>query len=134
MSSAAGQFTSNTLYSSEEFGYGGQAFGRAYDSSELTGDNGANHAFELRYSKPNQNELFNYSPYAFYDIGYVENAVGSKNKKSGASAGIGIRLVYNKNISGNFGIALPLTKKASVPIYGGSQKNPRLFFQLGYNF
>jgi hemolysin activation/secretion protein len=37
---ASGQLATDPLYSSEQFGYGGQAFGRAYDNSEITGDEG----------------------------------------------------------------------------------------------
>ena len=39
--SATGQNAWTPLLSSEEFGYGGQAFGRTYDPSEILGDDGA---------------------------------------------------------------------------------------------
>lgn len=45
----SGQYASGPLFSAEEFGYGGQAFGRAYDPSEITGDHGIAASLELRY-------------------------------------------------------------------------------------
>lgn len=49
LATVTGQQTSNILFSSEEFGYGGQTLGRAYDSSEITGDQGLAGGLELRY-------------------------------------------------------------------------------------
>ena len=43
----SGQVASSPLFSSEEFGYGGQAFGRAYDPSDITGDHGVAAGFRV---------------------------------------------------------------------------------------
>lgn len=46
---ASGQWSADSLLSSQEFGVGGETFGRAYDSSEITGDHGWAGSLELRY-------------------------------------------------------------------------------------
>lgn len=46
---AAGHYAGSPILSSEELGYVGQAFGRAYGPSEILGDDGAASA-ELRYN------------------------------------------------------------------------------------
>ncbi|MGI9214619.1 MAG: ShlB/FhaC/HecB family hemolysin secretion/activation protein, partial [Gammaproteobacteria bacterium] len=40
MLSFSGQYADSSVFSSEEFGYGGQTFGRAFDSNEISGDHG----------------------------------------------------------------------------------------------
>ena len=45
----SGQWASGPLFSSEEFGYGGSDFGRAYHFSEIVGDHGLAAAVELNY-------------------------------------------------------------------------------------
>ena len=50
MAALSGQWASGPLYSSEEFGYGGKNFGRAYDQSELTGDHGVAASVEVDYA------------------------------------------------------------------------------------
>lgn len=52
ISQVSGQWAVNDLLASEEFGVGGETFGRAYDSSEITGDHGWAGSLELRYFLP----------------------------------------------------------------------------------
>ena len=50
---AEGQYAWSPLFSSEQFGFGGQQFGRGYDASELTADNGVATTIErAAYSPP----------------------------------------------------------------------------------
>ena len=134
LASATGQAASGTLYSSEEFGYGGQSFGRAFDTSHIAGDSGVNGTLELRYSIPNDNDFFTLQPFGFYDGGVVwNNAENQPYRQSGSSAGTGIRFATLTNQSGTFGIALPLTQDISTPIYG-NKKHYRIFLQLGQEF
>lgn len=130
----SGQLASGPLYASEEFGYGGQNFGRAYDSSELTGDSGIASSLEFRYQGlPAMNKAY-LMPYVFYDIGKVWNYDSGQTKpQSGASAGGGLRIATDFGINANFGLAFPLTRPIAAPLNGNKQ-GPRYMFQLSYDF
>lgn len=129
----SGQLASGPLFSAEEFGYGGQAFGRAYDPSEITGDHGIAASLELRYLGFNPWQDITFAPYTFYDIGKVWNEDTGGVDESGSSAGLGMRLSHSSGLAGNVGLAWPLTREISTPIYGNG-KNPRVLFQLSYGF
>ena len=131
----SGQMASGVLYSSEEFGYGGQTFGRAYDASEITGDQGVSGSLELRYGGLAGWQPISLQPYAFYDIGVVWNdAIAQPKRESGASAGFGIRGTTVAGISGDIGVAWPLTRPIATPIYGGDKEGPRIMVQLSKAF
>ncbi len=131
----AGQLSSGTLYSSEEFGYGGQAFGRAYDSSDITGDRGVSGSLELRYNGYATLQPISLQPYAFYDIGEVWNdAIGQVKSESGASAGLGIRGNGPYGLNGNLGLAWPLTREIATPLYPGGKEGPRILLQVSKGF
>ncbi|HNQ92569.1 MAG TPA: ShlB/FhaC/HecB family hemolysin secretion/activation protein [Alphaproteobacteria bacterium] len=133
--SAKAQKASGSLYSSEEFGFGGQYYGRAYDSSELTGDDGVSASIELQYNDLPQMPDYTFQPYTFYDIGKVWNANnGQVDSISASSAGLGLRFTHLSGLSGSMTMAFPLTKKIDTPIYGGSETDPRFSFQVGYKF
>lgn len=131
----SGQSASGPLYSSEQFGYGGQSFGRAYDDSEITGDEGIEALIEARYSGfgPWYGTLP--VPYGFYDIGAVWNSGNNPRTPyaTGSSAGAGFRITSDIGFAGNFGFAFPLTRKIENPIYGNG-KSPRFFGQISYAF
>ncbi len=129
------QAASGTLYASEQFGYGGQAFGRAYDDSEITGDQGVAASAELRYAGFHSWHGFQPVPYEFYDIGAVwnEGQDSTMTYAMGSSAGAGFRILSDIGLSTNFGLAFPLSRRISNPIYGNG-KNPRYFIQVSYAF
>lgn len=128
-----GQLASGPLFSSEEFGYGGPVFGRAYDPSEFTGDHGVAASLELRYQGIPEWQEVSVSPYAFYDIGKVWNEDSGGVDESAATAGLGLRFRHSYGLSANVGLAWPLTQDIENPIYGGS-RSPRLLLQLGHQF
>ena len=133
--SVYGQYASGPLYSSEEAGYGGRLYGRGYDSSEITGDHGLMGVVEVRYGGFGQLEPVGLLPYAFYDAGKVWNEdLGSPSSAAGSSAGIGVRLFSPYQLSGELGLAVPLTRPAESPIYGNNGKQPRLLFQISHSF
>jgi len=130
MAKTSGQISSGTLYSSEEFGYGGQDFGRAYDTSQITGDSGLNGSLELRYSGLNTGDFVTFQPFTFYDIGTIWNdSVGQPPRESGASVGFGTRFSTSLHQSGIVGVAYPLTRDITIPIYG-DKNDYRIFLQL----
>ncbi len=134
VASASGQWASGPLFSSEEFGYGGQAFGRAYDDSEITGDEGIAGTLELRYMSLPQIGEVSLTPYGFYDIGKIWNDdVGQVPSAAGSSAGAGVRFVSSHGITANLGLAFPLTRPIDTPLYGNG-KNPRYLVQVMYGF
>lgn len=131
----SGQLASKPLYSSEEYGYGGQSFGRAYDASELTGDEGISASAELQYNGWLDWKPVGVSPFIFYDIGKIWNLdPGQVQKESAASAGFGLRFETAYQISGELGLAFPLTQSADAPLNGGNGKNPRILFQVSKQF
>jgi hemolysin activation/secretion protein len=130
-----GQKASQSLYSSEEFGYGGMAIGRAYDTSEISGDSGISGSLEARYQGLSTIYQATFIPYAFYDIGKVWSySTGQPEQISAASAGPGIRIQYAYGLSGDFYAAKPLTKPVSTPLYGDNGMAPRYVFQITDRF
>lgn len=135
ISSITGQRASKALYSSEEFGFGGPFLGRAYDTSEITGDHGIGGALELQYLGLKPLYQFKFSPSIFYEIGKVCNIDdGQKNYLSLADAGIGLNFSHPSGFSGSITLAQPLTKSINTPTYGNNGKNPKIFFRLGWQF
>jgi len=132
---STGQWTSNILYSSEEFGYGGQAFGRAYDTSTITGDKGVAGSLEMRYSGLSSwDPAINPQPYAFYDIGKVWSEAVGQPGKLGSSAGFGFRFTTPWHQTGNIGLAWPISRDNTPPIYGEGDHHPRLLLQVTQEF
>lgn len=129
-----GQYSPNPLLSSAEFGYGGSRLGRAYDSSEITGDSGVSAGLEARYTglKPIEN-MISVTPFAFYDIGKVWNKDNSTDPISAASAGFGAYYQVAHPISGSVSVAYPLTKAVTTPVMGG-ENGPRILFDLNVRF
>lgn len=133
--SLSGQKASRSLYSSEEFGYGGTSLGRAYDTSEIVGDDGLSGGIEARYQGMKRLGAFQPLPYGFYDIGKVWNKNAGQDKSaSGSSAGMGLYLQGDHGFFGNAFAAFPLTKSVETPLYGGNAKNPRYVIQISYKF
>lgn len=135
--SVTGQYSSDALLAAEEFALGGEEFGSAYDSAELTGDHGLAGRVELQYNQSRQQELLtNYQLYGFYDLGRVWNrdiVAGSEPAHiSLASAGLGSRFNVTREFSGGVEVAVPLTKP--VAANGADGRAPRFFFNLQYRY
>jgi hemolysin activation/secretion protein len=130
-----GQKASGSLYSSEEFGFGGSDMGRAYDSSEITGDDGIAASIEAQYQGLPDLGYFEVQPYTYYDIGKVWNHNSGQSKSvSASSTGIGVRFDHVSGLTGVIQAAFPLTKDADTPLYGGKGSSPRVGFQVGYRY
>jgi hemolysin activation/secretion protein len=131
----SGQQTSDILFSSEEFGYGGQALGRAYDSSEIIGDKGVAGSVELRYNGlASASPDFSITPFVFYDIGKTWSNITGETAVSGSSSGAGFQFSTPIKLNGMVTLALPLTKSVNTPIYGGGNRSPRFLFQASKAF
>ena len=128
------QYSFEKLLSSEEFGVGGSQFGRAYDSSEITGDQGA--AFKLELQKafqPKKNYLRDVQAYTYFDYGVVWNRIpistGSTVQDLN-SLGLGIRFNVTDMISGYLEWDKPLNQEVSAE----GNKDGRFFFSLSARF
>jgi hemolysin activation/secretion protein len=130
-----GQYTNDILLSAEEFGYGGPAFGRAYDSSEILGERGIAGLVELRYMGVPRLYGANVMPFAFYDFGRVWNLdPGQTNFVNASSGGVGFRAEHNTGVYATFTVAQPMDKHQANPIHGKGGRDPRYGFQLGFRF
>lgn len=130
----SGQYSPDVLLASEEFAVGGDAYGRAYDSGEITGDSGAAASFELRYGGHVDNRFLNaYELYSFYDLGTVWNhnpSVSENANDSLASVGLGVRFNAIYETSGYLELGKPLTHEVGAD----GNKDARVFFSLSKRF
>lgn len=133
----SGQYSKDALLSSEECGVGGKQFGRAYDSSELTGEHCFALSLEARhllYVKEIDSKTKEYiQVYGFWDVGEVRNKNPSASvpkSESLASAGVGLRFSFAKNISGSIELAKPLTREVA----NEGNKDLRAFASLVVSF
>lgn len=131
-----GQYAWTPLLSSEEFGLGGQQYGRAFDPSEITGDRGVGGTGEIRYLF---NEPFRYvrdlQPFAFYDVGKVWNLdtfAGEAKDASLQSVGAGTRFNLDADISGQVLAAFPLIRE--VESFGTDGDEVRFLFSVTKRF
>jgi hemolysin activation/secretion protein len=128
------QYAFNELLAPEEFAYGGEQFGRAYDAAELLGDSGIAFKIDLRYTDRTPWAIAReVMPYAFYGIGVVwqRNAQpGQDARSSAANAGAGVRVTGERGFSGYLEVAKPLTKIVTEE----GNKNARVFVAVQLAF
>ena len=130
----SGQYTGDALVASEEMAIGGSQYGRAFDPSEINGERGIAGRAELRYDgTTRKNWLQRYQIYGFADYGAVwdQRGTGYISTELG-SAGGGVRLTLNRNLSANFELATPIKKTDDYDERWGSAV--RGFFGLSLRF
>ena len=129
---AKGQISADSLLSSEEFALGGSQFGRAYDFSEVTGDDGIAGSIEVRFGDTVDTDILKgYQLYGFYDIGAVWNDVGSSRRRDSlASAGGGVRLTFARSVFGTVEVSKPLNRNVGTT----GDRDVRVFFTLTAGF
>lgn len=129
-----GQMANDAQLSSEEFGVGGPQFGRGYDPSEVTGDDGIAGKLELQWNNPFPSTLVKtYQLYAFLDGGRVWNddaTTSSQKQMSVVSTGLGVRTTLRTNTEAGLYVALPLNR--DVQTLGN--EDPRVFFSAAQKF
>ena len=137
-----GQYSFSKLLSSQQFGYGGEQYGRGYDPSEILGDRGVDAKTELQYTPDWAPGLFGWAEgvqslqfYDFFDIGRVWVDPGPSTHMSGASAGVGVRFTITDHFAGYLEMAKPLTRAVqAVQAAGAGGKEPRFFFSVAGKF
>ena len=126
------QLTNNPLLSSEECGLGGTDFGRAFDSSTLSGDRCAAASVEVRYKMTQTGPLDGLQLYGFYDVGRVSNIDpdASTGSASLASGGLGARFSFLDRYSGSLEFAKPIRNTGS----GSDDNSSQVFFSISGEF
>jgi hemolysin activation/secretion protein len=124
-----GQYAFTPLLVSEQCGYGGRFFGRAFDPSEMLGDSCFEALGELRYDlMPMVSQITQAQLYAFTDYGRLytrDAAAGTDASMHGASIGVGLRLAVLKNFS---------TDLQTAKAIDGPRNDWRFFFAVTANY
>lgn len=120
------QISLDPLLGSEQCGYGGGQFGRAFDSFEISGDNCLLTSAELKKDLPDFIDVItSVQPYAFWDMGKI-TLNNSDITAFAQSIGAGVRAkVFNK-FDGYVELTVPLNQNVAI---NGNRK-PRLFMGL----
>ncbi len=131
---AKGQVALNEVFASEEFGFGGADFGRAFDPSEITGDHGIASKLELQYAGFELPFLDSSNFYAFVDHGMVwrEDRLRRVDRVAAASAGVGLRFRFAKSFTGYVEASKPIWHE--VGALGNDGEDVRFFFSIGAAF
>lgn len=132
LTSAEGQLSDDELLSSEEFAVGGARFGRAFDGSEITGDNGAAALVELRHDVViDSSESLSAQLYGFYDWGAVWNRNTEGNgREILSSAGFGVRFGLWRSLNADLQLAVPVSGQGDQ----SSRDDTEFFFTLTASF
>jgi hemolysin activation/secretion protein len=132
--SLSGQRAASPLLTSVQFGLGGGRFGRGYEPSELTGDDGIAGSVEGRYDLPFIADFLGRPQlYAFYDVGQIWNQqppLGTPPRESLASVGGGVRF----SLLGHFDLDLGLGKPLTRAIASRGNKDVRPLFSISTRF
>ncbi len=125
VATGSAQWADGALVGSEEFGAGGARFGRAYDYSEIVGDQGLASAIEFRWTWRQINDwLTSVQVYAFADAATVWN--NDTLSESLTSAGGGVRL----GVIPGFVAAVEVAKPLSRDVQSQGDRTPRVFVSL----
>ena len=128
------QYAFNELLSPEEFAYGGEQFGRAYDAAELLGDSGIAFKIDLRYTDrtpwPMDAVRRRTRSTASASCGNGSPQPGQDARSSAANAGAGVRVTGERGVSGYLEVAKPLTKIVTEE----GNKNARVFVAVQLAF
>ena len=125
------QLTGTALLVSEQFGLGGEDFGRAFEPSQVLGDSG----YGLRASLQRQFAyrssslgVIGIEPYVFYDYGQVFRkfyTAAENSQDALSSAGLGVRQTFSNNLLLQAELAFPIRNTNA-----SFERNPRFFFNV----
>ncbi|MCY1399895.1 hypothetical protein D9M71_149630 [compost metagenome] len=122
------------LLTPEQFGVGGNQFGRGYDPSEITGDSGVAGKVELQYNREHQvkDQVVPVQYYGYWDIGKVWNEKPRyASSESLASAGFGAHIQLAKDLFISPELAFPLTRSVSAEeLENDNGKEPRFYLNV----
>jgi len=125
--SAQGQYSDKPLLSYEQLSLGNLTIGRGYDPSSTSGDRGVALSTELRAGPFSPLPWLRVAPYAFYDVGYLEDlSLGGDNRRV-SSAGGGLRLRVTDRVTLDVAYANPFDKPFKA---AASRPSPRVLVNL----
>jgi hemolysin activation/secretion protein len=131
---ADGQYAMSNLLSPEEFAFGGDQFGRAYDPSDLVGDSGIAGKAELRYTKEFGGgvglTLYGFGETARIYRRLTAAEVGTPAHDSATDVGAGLRMTFLSYLTGYIEVAKP----TNHVITATGDKETRVFGGLIYAF
>ena len=128
-----GQFSPDHLISSQQYGIGGKLYGRAFDSSEITGDRGVSGKVELQYTPEFDIPKVKYIQlFAYGDAGRAWNYDGGivASPKSLVSVGGGLRFGLTDAVAGTVEFGKPFVR---TPVETGD-RSVRGFFSLSARY
>lgn len=129
------QLAANSLLASEQFGLGGDEFGRAFEPSQVLGDSGYALRVELQRSfayKVGSRGQAVTVPYIFYDYGQVLRktpTAAEHGQDTLSSVGLGVRQSLSDSFSMQAELGFPLTRTDS-----SANRDPRFFMSLKGSF
>ena len=132
---AQGQFTNDRLPPSEEFDYGGPAFGQAFAAAALTGDEGIEAVAQLAHPVPVRYvpaPLAGTGLYVLTDYGEIWNrdTVYAPPTDKGASFGFGVKFLVVGKFTLELGAATPVIR----PEYAGRNQHWRFIVATAGHF
>jgi hemolysin activation/secretion protein len=123
------QYAFTPLLVSEQCGYGGRFFGRAFDPSQMLGDHCWAVLSELRYEIATPwKQVTRLQAYTYADHGqvyFINPAVGTPKTNHGTSAGLGVRGAWEDTYTADISVAKALD---------GPRNDWRAFAILGAKF
>lgn len=125
---SSSQFSLQPVSSIFEFGVGGMGYGQAYNTSELTGQNGVSWKGELKYYFDTlRNKVLDaFSVGVFYDGGMAYGK--HKSLSSLHSAGLNMNIQLKKHLQTSLILACPLSRDND-----GDSKTIRFLYQISLN-
>ena len=128
MLSVAGQYAADRLLSLEQFHVGGESFGRGFNPSQYSGDDGAAADAELQLTHARPVGPFDGQQlYAFFDAASVHDR-GVAGWTRIDSYGGGIRADMGRRLSGQFELAVPY--RGGRQVGGRLERGVQAFFSL----
>lgn len=127
-----GQYSPDSLYSSEEIAFGGARFARGYNNSEVSGDSGLGASIQASYRfDVEMMGGWSVTPYTFVDQAKVWNSdVDMQGDARLLSTGIGVTFSNRRWLS----VGIELDKPINRTPAARSSKDPRLFLSLEIRF
>ncbi len=133
--SLKGQYALSQLLSSEQFGFGGEEFGRGYDGFEISGDHGIAAKLQLQYGGASSwKYLDSYQAYTFFDVGrtWLIDDDAADDDETATSTGAGVLFNLEYNAAAKLEIGVPLNRDPEDSKQG--QGEPRIGFRLTKRF
>lgn len=127
--SMTGQYSPDTLPTSEQISFGAQRFALGYQPGEASGDSGWGASFEVnRPIAVDMTHLRSFTPYVMVDAARVFLHGGTANPRRLSSVGIGFRVSDAKHYS----IDLSVAKAVGDAPVESSSRSPRINATLSY--